>query len=149
MYEAMLPRLDNSSAFIEPMTIWSGNTPAKIGDAEQNKAMWRDFGLYINADMKDSMRPRIIDWLNEIRNEPDSPIDDDAMINLCTIRMFNDSNPASQTPVLEVHDELQINEKFLFDRSTMEFWEERIEETIAKTQEIAVKFWCFPLELQQ
>lgn len=142
MYEAVLPKLDNSSAFIEPMTIWSGNTPAKVGDAKQNKAMWRDFGLYINADMKDSMRPRIIDWLNEIRNEPDSPIDDDAMINLCTIRMFNDGK-ASQTPVLEVHDDLQINEKFLFDRSTMEFWEERIEETIAKTQEIAVKFWCF------
>ena len=45
MYEAVLPKLDNSSAFIEPMTIWSGNTPAKVGDAKQNKAMCAERGL--------------------------------------------------------------------------------------------------------
>lgn len=141
IYVAGLPALSNTNAFIEPMTIWRNDkddvTPAarSIKSSNVNKAMWRDFGMYINVDGKeDRKEPGIVAWLRELKEN--DCIDRGKLLSLDSVSVISDGNATSQAPAIEVFDDMNINASVFFDKGENR-WPRRIEDTIVTTQNVA------------
>ena len=138
IYVAGLPALSNANAFIEPMTIWTNKKDDIVPDTRSkknvNKAMWRDFGMYVNADGKEDRRePGIVAWLRELKEN--GCIDRMKLLSLDSIFVISDGS-ASNTPIMEVFNDMNINASVLFDEGENR-WPRRIEDTIVTTQNVA------------
>ena len=138
IYVVGLPVLDNKNAFIEPMTVWMNKKDNIVPDTRSNKsvnkAMWRDFGMYVNAEGKEDRRePGIVAWLRELKEN--GCIDRMKLLSLDSIFVIRDGSP-SNTPILEVFNDMNINASVLFDEGENR-WPRRIEDTIATTQNVA------------
>lgn len=138
IYIVGLPVLDNKNAFIEPMTVWTNKkddiVPYTRSKKNVNKAMWRDFGMYVNADGKEDRRePGIVAWLRELKEN--GCIDRMKLLSLDSIFVISDGS-ASNTPIMEVFNDMNINASVLFDEGENR-WPRRIEDTIVTTQNVA------------
>lgn len=138
IYVVGLPVLDNKNAFIEPMTVWTNKkddiVPYTRSKKNVNKAMWRDFGMYVNADGKEDRRePGIVAWLRELKEN--GCIDRMKLLSLDSIFVISDGS-ASNTPIMEVFNDMNINASVLFDEGENR-WPRRIEDTIVTTQNVA------------
>lgn len=145
IHVAGLPVLDNSNAFVEPMTVWKKNkddfVPAikSIKSNDINKAMWRDFGMYVNvnSDNNEDEQPGIVSWLKFLKDN--ECIKKDMMIDLSSVFVINDGNATSQMPALEISDDMSIKAEVLFDNS-INYWPKRIEDIISSTQKIGNEY---------
>lgn len=149
IYSAGLPKLDNTSAFLEPMTTWrenkdSNQVPAGRRLNSLGKAMWRNFGQYVRTEgVSDFHEPGIVSWLRKLKKKKIIPYD--LPVHLTTIGLIKDGNATSQAPAAEFADELQINADVLFDENTTlkEKWPRHIEDTIELTNKVGKLVWIF------
>lgn len=142
IYSAGLPKLDNSHAFIEPMTTWyfdkkdSNFHPRTRNLHNRNTSMWRHFGDYVDTKNESNYyhQPGIMSWIAYLKNHGYLP--HSYMVNMMTINMIKDNNATSQSPAFEVSDEMRIDADVLFDQNPENalYWPARIEEAIKKTQ---------------
>lgn len=151
IFSAGLPKVDNQNAFVEPMTTWKIDSktknfkPAAKWLGSLSKAMWRNFGDYvqINAMDADDHEPGIVSWLKSLKFAGVLPAGQ--LINLTTVGLISDGNATSQSPVAESFDNMKISAGVLFDQEENRrlYWPARIEQTIALTQKIGSAYWRF------
>lgn len=154
IFSAGLPKMDATNAFIEPMTTWKkdkktgDSRPATKWLASLGKAMWRDFGQYVQVmneatgEIKDT-QPGIVSWLQELKSN--SFIPKDMLVSLATVALISDGNATSQSPAAESFDNMSISAGVLFDDDPDQkmYWPGRIEQTIEITQQVGDVFWRF------
>lgn len=146
-YIVKLPDINHADNFLEPMTIWKYNdngenknkyTPRKH---QQNKAMWRSFGLITGWDAmrqgNEYRKPGLIEWLFDIKNisEQSRKKLKDRSTALCIISMQDDGNATSWVPTDEIHDYLVINDFVLTDLKE-DGWIVRLNEVIEETKKV-------------
>lgn len=147
---AGLPKIDSSNAFVEPMTTWKWDKKNKIYKPavrwikSYEKAMWRNFGEYVDTMSDDNVhQPGIVTWLKILKKS--KLISENRLLNLTTIDVISDGNATSQAPVIEIYDDMKINADVLFDkdidRST--YWPAVIESVINVTQSVGDNYWHF------
>lgn len=151
IFTAGLPKLDNTEAFVEPMTTWRRNTktgevyPATKHLTDLTKAMWRNFGQYVRTtdsdELEDMHEPEIIKWLRKVQDNEYLPTD--TSLTLRTTTLISDGNATSQSPVVEANDQFRIKAEVLFDKNDKDYWPEDIENMIDLTQQVGKDFWIF------
>lgn len=157
IFSAGLPIFGNENAFCEPMTTWKidkqgGNDtykPAVKSVRSLSKAMWRNFGQYINVEKTNSHKPEpgIVTWLHLLKNK--GLIEVKKPLNLVTSTLISDGNATSQAPIFEIIDDLIIRADVLFDSENESYWPLRIENIIDSTQQIGNDFWKFAASIAQ
>ncbi|WP_367377064.1 type I-E CRISPR-associated protein Cse1/CasA [Levilactobacillus cerevisiae] len=152
IFSAGIPMFDYENAFLEPMTTWrfdkktSKYRPAVKGLCSLGIAMWRNFGQYVKVHKDDEMHePGIVIWLRALKER--ELISQDAPLLLNSIALISDGNATSQSPAVEVGDDMQLQADVLFDEDLAERWPERIEDAIAVTQTIGTDFYHFASDL--
>ncbi|RMC42707.1 type I-E CRISPR-associated protein Cse1/CasA [Lactobacillus sp. ESL0233] len=152
LFSAKLPKIDSTNAFIEPMTVWrQDNKTGKYRPDSKNsynvdKAMWRNFGNYVNVQTaNDTHEPGIIKWLRLLKEN--QLITRNRLLTLIAINLVDDDNPNSQLPTVELYDDMSINIDVLFDTNNVYYWPARIEQVIDLTQKIGQDFWIFARNL--
>lgn len=151
IYSAGLPKLNNSNAFIEPMTTWYSNKkdsdfhPQTRSLRNRNTSMWRHFGDYVDTrnDSNYYHQPGIMSWIAYLKDNDCLP--HSYVVNMMTINMIKDNNATSQSPAFEVSDEMKIDADVLFDQNSERalYWPARIEEAINKTQVVGNYLYHF------
>ncbi|MDF7639259.1 type I-E CRISPR-associated protein Cse1/CasA [Lactobacillus sp. ESL0791] len=152
IFSAGLPKIENTNALIEPMTVWRQDKktneyrPAVRGLQTLGKAMWRNFGNYVDVNKEnDTNEPGIIKWLRLLKE--DGAIPRTKLLTLTSIDLIDDGNATSQSPVAEVYDDMSVKINVLFDTSKINNWPIRIEGVIDTTQEIGTDFWQFARDI--
>ncbi|MCH4165471.1 MAG: type I-E CRISPR-associated protein Cse1/CasA [Lentilactobacillus diolivorans] len=154
IFSAGLPMFGHEDAFLEPMTVWKRDKktnrykPAVKGPQSLGKAMWRNFGQYVNVTQSDDVHdPGIVGWLRLLKRQELIP--QDSLLTLASVTLISDGNAASQTPIAEVYDDMHINADVLFDKDTDKriYWPQRIEEVITLTQQIGKDYWQFAADI--
>lgn len=157
IFSAGIPMFDATGAFIEPMTTWridkktSEYRPAVKGLRSLGISMWRGFGSYVNVhgDPKQP-EPGIVSWLHVIKNQDGSVIADRKPITLASATLISDGNATSQSPAVEVADDMRLQADVLFDnKDVAEHWPVRIEEAINDTQAVGKDFYSFAATVGQ
>lgn len=137
-----LPKIDNSNAFVEPMTMWRWNkeqkkqtifTPKKH---QENQALWRSFGLLaIPGELEDlygdrcpNRIPGVVENYRHVRH-----LLQETNVSICAVSMQDDGNATSWVPTDEIYDELSIDNVVLLDIKK-EGWVPRIHEAILETK---------------
>ncbi|MDF7682375.1 type I-E CRISPR-associated protein Cse1/CasA [Lactobacillus sp. ESL0679] len=148
IFSAGLPKIVSDNAMIEPMTVWkydkktAAYRPAVRGLQSLSKAMWRNFGNYVNANKAhDNREPGIVVWLRLLKEKRAIP--HDKLLTLASVDLIDDGNATSQSPVAEVTDDMSINADVLFDENDADYWPAQIEAVIEKTQTVGSYFWQF------
>ncbi|MFQ4156767.1 type I-E CRISPR-associated protein Cse1/CasA [Lactiplantibacillus argentoratensis] len=154
IYSAGIPMFDTEDALIEPMTLWrqdkktSRFRPAVNGIKYMGKAMWRNFGQYVNVNRSDDIyEAGIVAWLHYLKTE--GLVADDRQLWLASTALISDGNMSSQMPATEVYDDMQIQADVLFDEATADHWPVRIEEVIELTQRIGDGYYHFAATVGQ
>lgn len=151
---AGLPKVENNNAFIEAMTTWKWDKkdkvykPAAKWIKSYDKAMWRNFGEYVDTMSDDNMhQPGIVTWLKILQNS--NLISENRLLNLTTIGVISDGNATSQAPVIELYDNMKINADVLFDKDTTKstYWPAVIESVIDLTQNVGDQYWHFAKDI--
>lgn len=150
IFSAGIPIFESSGAFIEPMTTWrtdkkaAGYHPAVKRIRSLGISMWRNFGNYVDIhNDSGQVVPGIVTWLRDLKDQEPSPIRDDQPIMLASTTLISEDNSSSQTPAVEVADDMSIQADVLFDSSIAEYWPVRIEDAIDETQMIGTDFYHF------
>ncbi|WP_423716921.1 type I-E CRISPR-associated protein Cse1/CasA [Lactiplantibacillus pentosus] len=154
IFTAGIPMFDNVGALIEPMTLWrqdkktSQFKPAVASIKYTGKAMWRNFGQYVNVNRRDDIHEAgIVTWLHYLKAQGLVP--DDQQLWLASTALLNDGNMSSQMPATEVYDDMQIQADVLFDESSADYWPVRIEDAINITQKIGDGYYHFAATIGQ
>lgn len=138
-----LIEVNHLNQFLEPMTMFRYNevgpnkdyfTPRKH---QYNKALWRSFGLVTLPNGKEQIKPRVMEWLEELE---ENEFIGDRLVNINAISMEADGNAMSWTPVNEIYDQLIIDEKVLTDLEETG-WIPRIYEVVEDTKEVVEKIY--------
>lgn len=144
IFSAGLPIFAADAAFIEPMTTWNQDKktlvfhPAEKTLYSLSKAMWRNFGLYVNVNKADTVHePGIIKWLRYLKKRKAIP--GNQVLKLKSIVLIKDGNAASQMPAVEVVDDMQINANVLLEKA----WPVRIEDAISDAQAVGNNYRAF------
>ncbi len=152
IFSAGIPMFGYENALIEPMTTWrfdkktSEYRPAVKGLRSLGIAMWRNFGQYVKVHKEDEMHePGIVIWLRTL--EENQLIAADAPLLLNSIALISDGNATSQSPAVEVVDDMRLQADVLFDKKLAERWPVRIEDAIAVTQTIGTDFYHFASDI--
>lgn len=156
IFSAGIPIFESSGAFIEPMMTWridkktSEYRPAVKGLRSLGISMWRNFGNYVDVH-NDSGQPEpgIVSWLHEIKNQDMSVIAEDQPMMLASVTLISDGNATSQSPAVEVADDMSLQADVLFDTEIVEYWPVRIEDAIDVTQMIGTDFYHFAATVGQ
>ena len=142
-----LPDMNHVDNFLEPMTIWKYNergenknkyTPRKH---QQNKAMWRSFGLITGCDSyslgREHRKPGLIEWLLDIKNiyGQNGKKFEEQNIAICAISMQDDGKAMSWVPTDEIIDSLIMKDFVLTDLKE-NGWVIRINEVIEDTKKV-------------
>ncbi|MFC6180750.1 type I-E CRISPR-associated protein Cse1/CasA [Lactiplantibacillus daowaiensis] len=150
IFSAKIPIFEAANLFIEPMTTWkvSPKTSDYLPDRQKLSslgiAMWRNFGQYVKIWQKDSQpEPGIVAWLRILKREKLISKDDAIVLN--SISLIKDKTSASQLPVAEVVDDMQLQVAVLFaeEDTTRRYWLVRIEDVIQMTQTIGKYYFHF------
>ncbi|WDF83244.1 type I-E CRISPR-associated protein Cse1/CasA [Lacticaseibacillus pabuli] len=148
IFSAGLPIFDTTESFIEPMTTWRWNKkdkeykPAMKGTRSLGRAMWRNFGEYVNVYHEDDYHePGVVSWTRFLKER--DKIDDDKQLTLASVALISDGNATSQSPVAEVVDDMSVNADVLFDDKGSQRWPTRIEDVIDKSQQIGKDYWSY------
>ena len=126
IHVAGYPKLDLINQFVEPMTTWkfvkeknkvpiNGFQPESfnIKSEKYQHALWRSFGLFVNENQKEDRLPGIIQWIHTLEEHEILPIDFE--LPLATVASVNNGGATSQTPILEVSDQLKLNLNLAFE----------------------------------
>lgn len=148
VFTAGLPKLDNSNAFLEPMTTWKKPKDDYLPETKwiksMGKAMWRNFGEYVGINDDNNIRkPGIVSWVQNLKD--DGLIPEDYKIHLATIGLISDGNATSQSPSAEVVDDFSVRANVLFDPDPVKAqrWPVLIEDTVKLTQQIGNNLFHF------
>lgn len=154
IFSGGLPSPDVNEAFSEPMTVWKYAAkdkppvlkPARKSTASLGKAMWRNFGQYVEVqheqDNTDKFHaPGVVSWLASLKHAHFLP--KDYLVQLASVTLISDGNATSQAPVAEAYDDMAINAAVLFDEDDTTRWPRRIEDTVLLTQQIGGDFYHF------
>ncbi|WP_434543578.1 type I-E CRISPR-associated protein Cse1/CasA [Lactiplantibacillus pentosus] len=148
IYSAGIPMFDNEGALIEPMTLWhqdkksSQFRPVTATIQSMSKAMWRNFGQYVNVYHRDDINGAgIVEWLDYLKSSGLVPADQ--QLRLASTVLISDGNSSSQMPATELYDDMRIQADVLFDESTANYWPVRIENVIQTTQKIGDGYYHF------
>ncbi|MCI1974254.1 MAG: type I-E CRISPR-associated protein Cse1/CasA [Lactobacillus sp.] len=149
IFSAGLPKIETAGAFIEPMTTWKEDKksnsyrPATPWLGSLGKAMWRNFGQYVQISDSNNYQPGIVSWLQILKNQGIIP--NDFLISLSSESLISDGNATSQSPAAENFDQMTISAGVLFDQEADRrlYWPARIEQTIEMTQKIGSTYWKF------
>ena len=93
--------------------------------------MWRNFGEYINDNNEKLKMPGIIKHIHHLEEADILPLDFE--LPLATTYCVKDKNASSQTPTLEISDELVLPIKLAFENRL------QIQDLIDKLQQVASK----------
>ncbi|VDG22727.1 type I-E CRISPR-associated protein Cse1/CasA [Lactiplantibacillus mudanjiangensis] len=152
IFSAGLPIFDYDGAFIEPMTTWRRDKktneyrPAVKGLRSLGIAMWRNFGQYVKVnDTDDVHAPGMVAWLQLLKQK--SLIDPEKTLILNSVALISDGNATSQSPAVEVVDDMQLQADVLFDDEKADRWPVRIEDAIGLTQTIGTDYYHFATDL--
>lgn len=142
IFSAMLPKVNNDSAFVEPMTTWKFDKKHKKTKPDirrinsLSKAMWRNFGQYVSISGDDvSKEPGVVKWLDLLKSIKLIP--GNYLIHLATAGLISDGKP-SQAPIAEFFDDMQINADVLFDKDPIKknYWPKRIDDMVVLTNKM-------------
>ncbi|WP_251717699.1 type I-E CRISPR-associated protein Cse1/CasA [Lactobacillus agrestimuris] len=151
IFSACLPKISSANALIEPMTTWrkdkktSDLLPATRRKETLDKAMWRNFGQYVETEPTDDnadMTPGIVEWANTLKEYKVIPVD--YHLNLVNVGLVSDGNATSQSPYAEFYDYMKIEAGVLFDESkNKRKWPKVIEDIVEETQKVAANYRFF------
>ncbi|MFC6261440.1 type I-E CRISPR-associated protein Cse1/CasA [Levilactobacillus fujinensis] len=149
---AGIPTFAYEDALIEPMTTWkfdkktNAYRPAGKSLRSLGIAMWRNFGQYVKVRREDDMHePGIVIWLRALKQK--QLIAHDAPLYLNSVALISDGNATSQSPAVEVVDDMALQADVLFDDELAERWPLRIEEVIETTQTIGNDYYHFATDI--
>lgn len=129
--------MPSENNFLEPMTIWKyydkKYTPQKY---ETNKAVWRSFGSFLNAN-EDVRMPGVISHLNDIKKF----IDKFEVIQINAISAIYDSNTNSRAMINEFYDYFDLG-LFIINDLQSDGWVARINDIVDKTKDVVGKIYC-------
>lgn len=152
IFSAGLPKIVSDNAMIEPMTVWkydkktAAYRPAVRGLQSLGKAMWRNFGNYVNANKAhNNSEPGVVVWLRLLKGQ--TAIPRDKLLTLASVDLIDDGNATSQSPVAEVVDDMSINADVLFDEDSENCWPAQIEAMIEETQTVGTYFRQFAWDI--
>lgn len=152
IFSAGIPTFSAGDTLIEPMTTWRWNKketqfrPATKGLRSVGIAMWRNFGQYVRVnDAKDQREPGLVTWLQTLKDQDALP--DEQPVNLASVALIGDGNVTSQTPAMEVADDLSLQADVLFDPAIAEHWPTRIEDAIETTKAVGNDFYHFAADI--
>ncbi|MFC6164804.1 type I-E CRISPR-associated protein Cse1/CasA [Lactiplantibacillus dongliensis] len=147
IFSAMIPMFENKGAFVEPMTTWKFDEKANEYQPEVKNtrsigtAMWREFGQFVRVRTNDNIHePGIVGWLRTLKKE--KLIWDKQLIVLDSVTLISDGK-ASQSPLFEIIDNIQMQADVLFDLNETNRWTVRIEDVIKLTQGVGKDFESF------
>lgn len=153
IFSAGLPKVSSENAFIEPMTTWKTDKKELVYKPNTKwiktvgESMWRNFGQYTRLsesneqEKKTIHQPGIVTWLNLLENRKLLPAN--KFINLATVGLISDGNATSQSPAVEVWDEMKIKADVLFDSNEKVaiHWPVVIEDEIDLTKKVVNYYW--------
>jgi len=151
IFSAGVPMFENENAFTEPMTTWRLNEknkyqPVVKGLRSVDTAMWRNFGQYIRVRKTDDVHePGIVVWLRELTQRKLIHLDSSVVLN--SVALISDGNVTSQTPAVEVVDDMKMQADVLFDERLGERWPIRIEDAIMMTQKVGKDYYYFASDI--
>lgn len=137
LQSVILPAIDHSNQFLEPMTVWRFNnsgdnkglfTPKKH---MPEQSMWRSFGLITlkTSEENKQKRPAVVTQIIRVSREYGS-----RLLTIHAISMQAGDNAASRVPVDETADSLKLNDMLLVGDE--EEWVNRINDTVNDTKRI-------------
>lgn len=148
IFSAGIPMFSADNALLEPMTTWrldkktNDYRPAVKGLRSLGIAMWRNFGDYVSVKQADdSHEPGLVIWLRTLKEEGLIAYNQPLMLN--SIALISDGNATSQSPAVELMDDMQMQADVLFDPEIVNYWPARIEEAIDFTQTIGKDYYHF------
>lgn len=148
IFSAGIPIFAADSALIEPMTTWRRDKktneyrPALKGLQSVGIAMWRNFGQYVKVKQVDDIHePGIVIWLRKLKKE--HLIARNAPLILNSAALISDGNATSQSPAVELVDNMQLQADVLFDPEISDYWPTRIEGVIEQTQMVGKDYYHF------
>lgn len=157
IFTAGIPMFNSENALIEPMTTWKQDTekktnrtfikPAMKWKQSIGKAMWRQFGDYVNSHYLDTgskqhaAEPGVVSWLRAVREQNQSV--NQTVLTLESAALISDGNATSQAPIIEIVDDMTLRADVLFDDEGAQRWPVRIETTIDTTQTVGSDYWKF------
>nr|WP_318767458.1 type I-E CRISPR-associated protein Cse1/CasA [Lactiplantibacillus carotarum] len=154
IFSAGIPIFEADGAFIEPMTTWRRDKKTKVyrpavkGLRSLGKSMWRDFGRYVQVTQTDDIHePGIVAWLHDLKDNDMIP--DEQLLALKSVAFISDGNATSQSPAVEITDDMHIQADVLFDQANQDFWPAQIEAMIELTQDVGKDYYGFASSLAQ
>lgn len=150
IFSAGLPKVSSENAFVEPMTTWKTDKkettfrPNTKWIKAVDESMWRIFGQYVRVSKDNKSRqPGVVTWLNLLKDKKILP--NNKAINLATISLVSDGKAASQSPAVEIHDDMRISAGVLFDSNEDQAlrWPVLIENEIELTKKTVEYYWIF------
>jgi len=154
IFSAGVPIFEYDNALLEPMTTWrldkktNNYRPAVKGLRSLGIAMWRNFGQYVKVrQADDTHEPGVVIWLRTLKKH--DLISHDKPLILNSVALISDGNATSQSPAVEVADNMQMQADVLFDAEISENWPVRIEDTITLTQAIGTDYYHFATDIGQ
>lgn len=156
IFSAGLPMYSVEGALIEPMTTWRWDKkittfrPAAQSLRSLGKAMWRNFGQYVKVTQSDQdHEPDLVRWLQDLKDR--GLIPRTQPLNLVSVALISDGNATSQSPAVEVADDLRLQAAVLLDTDPtfQRQWPVRIEDTIQLTQTIGTDYYHFATDVAQ
>jgi len=152
IFSAGIPMFAADSALIEPMTTWrldkktNEYRPALKGLQSVGIAMWRNFGQYVKVKQADDIHePGMVIWLRKLKKE--HLIARNAPLILNSIALISDGNATSQSPAVELIDDMQLQADVLFDPEIADYWPTRIEGVIEQTQTVGKDYYHFASDI--
>jgi len=151
IFSAGIPMFEADNALIEPMTTWRRDKktniyrPAVKGLRSLGIAMWRNFGQYVNVRQADDIHePGLVIWLRYLKQK--KLIARDAPLILNSVALISDGNATSQSPAVELVDDMQLQTDVLFDDDT-DYWPARIEDAIEFAQTTGTDYYHFASDI--
>ncbi|MFC6295084.1 type I-E CRISPR-associated protein Cse1/CasA [Lactiplantibacillus daoliensis] len=152
IFSAGIPMFAADSALIEPMTTWrldkktNEYRPALKGLQSAEISMWRNFGQYVKVKQADDIHePGMVIWLRKLKKE--HLIARNAPLILNSIALISDGNATSQSPAVELIDDMQLQADVLFDPEIADYWPTRIEGVIEQTQTVGKDYYHFASDI--
>lgn len=154
IFSAGIPMFETDNAWIEPMTIWRFDKkagdyrPAVRGLRSLGIAMWRNFGQYVKVNESDPIHePGLVLWLRQLKVRRLIARDKPLLLN--SVALLSDGNATSQSPAVEIVDDMQLQADVLFDDEIAQNWPAQIENAVALTQTIGSDYYHFASDIGQ